>query len=115
MPPRIPLSKTFTVNVTSGLDILRATMIVRTLLPTESVVVAEANEECVDGKSVLDLCGLAAACGTEIKFSASGPDARRAMNAVDALFATRFQTAFPSPSAPQPRRREGSFGIKESQ
>ena len=52
---------------------LRATIIVRTLLSVESVVVAEANQECADGKSVLDPCRLAAVCGTEIKFSAVVP------------------------------------------
>jgi phosphotransferase system HPr (HPr) family protein len=112
MQPTTPISRTFIVNVAAGLDVLRATIIVRALFPTESVVVAEANEDRVDGKSVLALCRLAAACGTEIRFSASGPDARRAITAVDALFATRFQTAPALPSAPQPGRREGPLGIK---
>ena len=107
-------SRTFTVNVAAGLDVLRATIIVRALLPIDSLVVAEANEERVDSKNVLALCRLAAGCGTEIRFSASGPDAGRAMTVVAGLFAARFRTVPPLPSAPQARRGEGPLGIKGS-
>jgi phosphocarrier protein len=89
---RIPLAREFKVNITPGLEIGPAAMIARTLFPFRSVVVAEANEECVDGKSVLDLCSLHAACGTKIKFTATGADAAPALHAVQHLFATKFQS-----------------------
>ena len=107
MSRRIPLSKEFTVNTTPGLDIRPAAMIVQTLLPVRSAVVAEANEERVDGKSVLELCYLHAARGTKIKFSATGADAARALHAVQHLFATRFQ-------APRPLGEQlGVAGVEE--
>jgi len=93
MPRSIQLSKEFTVNTNPGLDIRPAAMIVQTLLPVRSAVVAEANEERVDAKSVLELCCLRAACGTKIRFTAAGADAARALDAVQYLFATQFRTS----------------------
>ena len=103
MVSKMRISRTFMMNVAPGLDVLRATIIVRNLRPMESVVVVETNEARVDGKSVLALCCLVAVCGTRIRFSADGRDAERAMDAVDPLFATRFQAAFPLLLPPQPR------------
>ena len=100
MSRRIPLSKEFTVNTNPGLDIRPAAMIAQTLLPVRSVVVAEANEERVDGKSVLELCCLRAARGTRIKFTATGADAPHALHAVQHLFATQFRA--PCPPGAQP-------------
>ncbi len=92
MQKRIPLSKEFTVNTNPGLDLRPAAMIVQTLLPVRSVVVAEANEERADGRSVLELCSLEAARGTRIKFTATGADAARALHAVQHLFTTQFRS-----------------------
>ena len=100
MSRRIPLSKEFTVNTNPGLDIRPAAMIVQTLLPVRSTVVAEANEERVDGKSVLELCCLHAARGTRIKFTATGAEATRALHAVQHLFATQFQAPRPPDAQP---------------
>jgi PTS hybrid protein len=91
MPRKTPFSRTFTVTTTPGLQVQPAAMIARTLLPVKSTVVAEANGECADGKSVLELCSLQAACGTKIKFRAAGADATRALNALQHLFATQFR------------------------
>jgi len=92
MPRPIPLSKEFTVNTNPGLDVRPAAMIVRTLLPVRSAVVAQAHEECADGKSVLGLCSLLATCGTKIKFSATGADAARALYGVQRLFDSQFRS-----------------------
>ena len=105
MQQMIPLSKEFTVNTNPGLDIRPAAMIVQTLLPVRSAVVAEANEERVDAKSVLELCCLHAARGTKIKFTATGAEADRALHAVQHLFATQFRA--PRPRRAQPGQREG--------
>ena len=109
MQQMIPLSKEFTVNTNPGLDIRPAAMIVQTLLPVRSAVVAEANEERVDGKSVLELCCLHAARGTRIKFTATGAEATRALHAVQHLFATQFQA--PRPPGAQPGVAEREEGV----
>ena len=108
MSRKDPLSKEFTVNTTPGLDIRPAAMIVQQLLPVRSAVVAEANEACVDGKSVLELCSLLAACGTKIKFTANGADAGRALQAVQHLFATKFR-------GPRPRRAHAGLQAVEEE
>jgi len=80
------------VNTTPGLDVRPATMIVQALLPVRSAVVAEANAERVDAKSVLELCCLRAARGTKVRFTATGAEAGRALHAVQRLFDTRFRS-----------------------
>src|SRR4051812_47999824 len=44
----------------------------------------------VNGKSILDLATLAAACGTRLDLEARGPDAEAALAALAALVAARF-------------------------
>jgi phosphotransferase system HPr (HPr) family protein len=79
-----------------GLEIALAAMIVRTLLQFESSVRAEANGMSADGKSLLGLLALAAACGTEVKFTATGHDAAPALKAVKHLLAAQLQLPRPS-------------------
>lgn len=45
----------------------------------------------VDGKSVMSLMLLAAACGTELELKAEGPDAETALAAVRELIDHRFE------------------------
>ena len=56
----------------------------------ESDVNLESAGESVDGKSVLEIIGLAASQGTEINISANGPDATEAVNAIVELFEQGF-------------------------
>jgi phosphotransferase system HPr (HPr) family protein len=91
----------------SGLDVRLATMIVRTLLHFESSVRAEANEESADGRSLLGLISLCVACGTEIKFIATGRDAAPALTAVQRRLARQFGER-PAPETPsRPLAEEG--------
>lgn len=43
-----------------------------------------------NGKSILDLTGLGAECGTVLEVEARGPDAERAVEALEALVLARF-------------------------
>ena len=43
------------------------------------------NEMNVDGKSIMQISMLAATCGTKLKVTARGPDAREAINALKEL------------------------------
>ncbi|MGM0516007.1 MAG: HPr family phosphocarrier protein [Pseudomonadota bacterium] len=45
----------------------------------------------VNGKSIMGLMMLAAACGKTIDVTATGPDAEQAIEAIDRLVADRFQ------------------------
>jgi phosphocarrier protein len=48
------------------------------------------GETRVNGKSILDMTGLAAECGTWIDLEASGPDAEPALDALGELVAAGF-------------------------
>src|SRR6478736_295276 len=56
---------------------------VRTMLPFHSNVRVGYNGTEVDGKSVLDLMTLTPPEGTKVRIRVEGPDAARAMHAVD--------------------------------
>jgi phosphocarrier protein HPr len=62
---------------------------VRAMLPFHSNVRVGFNGNEVDGKSVLDLMMLAPPEGTKVRVRIEGPDAARAMHAVDQLMQPR--------------------------
>lgn len=53
------------------------------------------NNQRVDGKSILELMGLAAEQGTWLSIEATGPDAADALEALTALFEREFGSASP--------------------
>jgi len=62
---------------------------VRTMLQFHSNIPVGYNGTEVDGKSVLDLMTLAPPEGTKVRIRIEGPDAARAMHAVDQLMQPR--------------------------
>ena len=62
---------------------------VRTMLPFHSNIRVGYNGTEVDGKSVLDLMTLAPPEGTKVWIRIEGPDAAKAMRAVDQLVQSR--------------------------
>lgn len=46
-----------------------------------------------NGKSILEMTSLAAECGSELDLEASGPDAERALDALEELVAAGFHMA----------------------
>ncbi len=65
-------------------------MIVRTANKFESEVYFEKDDEQVNGKSIMGLMMLAAGKDSNIKAIASGNDAVQALDAIEKLFATKF-------------------------
>jgi phosphotransferase system HPr (HPr) family protein len=51
----------------------------------ESEINVSNGEMSVDGKSILQISMLAATCGTKLKVTAKGPDARKAVDALKEL------------------------------
>ena len=62
---------------------------VRTMAPFRSDVRVAYNGTEVDGKSVLDLMTLAPAEGSTVRIRAEGPDATKAMHALEQLIQSR--------------------------
>jgi len=62
---------------------------VRAMLPFHSNIRVGYNGTEVDGKSVLDLITLAPPEGTKVRIRIEGPDAARAMHAVDQFVQSR--------------------------
>lgn len=48
------------------------------------------GDQCVDGKSIMQMMMLAAVAGTPLKIVAEGSDAEAALNALDQLVQSRF-------------------------
>ncbi len=48
------------------------------------------GDQCVDGKSIMQMMMLAATVGTPLKIVAEGPDADRALAALDQLIQSKF-------------------------
>lgn len=48
------------------------------------------GDQCVDGKSIMQMMMLAATAGTGLKIVAEGPDAEAALNALDQLIQSKF-------------------------
>ncbi len=73
-----------------GLHARPAAKLVQTVLPFASDVYIQLNSHRVNAKSIMGLLTLAAAQGSRIKVSCSGPDAPAAMEAVRTLLASGF-------------------------
>jgi phosphocarrier protein HPr len=51
----------------------------------ESEIAVSNDQASVDGKSIMQMSMLAATCGTKLKISAQGPDAKQALDALQEL------------------------------
>jgi len=56
----------------------------------QSKIQVRKGDQVADASSILDLMGLGAPQGTELVFTATGPDAEEALEARAALFADSF-------------------------
>lgn len=73
-----------------GIHARPAAMIVRVTNRFKSEVFFEKDDEQVNGKSIMGLMMLAAGKDSEIKTLASGPDAAECLDALEDLFASKF-------------------------
>lgn len=92
-----PVSRKVTVSNPQGIHLRPAYLIAELAGKYESDVSLELAGTKVDGKSVLEIIGLAASNGSELNILAEGPDASEAMNAIVQL----FDQGFPGEEAAQ--------------
>jgi len=73
-----------------GMHARPAAALVQTTLQFTSDVIINSNGQQVNAKSIMGLLTLAACQGSRLQVTCKGPDARAAMDAVKALFASGF-------------------------
>ena len=78
--------KSVVVSNRLGLHARPAAMLIQKLQPFRSKVFVECGGERVNAKSILGLLSLAARKGSELTFTATGPDCMEALAAVEGLF-----------------------------
>lgn len=84
------LCKDLLIQNQKGLHARAAAAFVKTLEPFDATVSVERIGQEVDGYSIMGLMMLAAAKGTTIKVSCSGPQAKEALDALTALINNKF-------------------------
>jgi phosphocarrier protein len=84
------LMQEFVVANRLGIHARVAAQIVRVASQFESEILFTKCGVTVNGKSILDLMTLVCPLGCKILISAKGPDAAEALNALAALFQTKF-------------------------
>ena len=80
-----------TVRNRAGLHARPASLIVKTAQKYESSIFLEKEGMKVNAKSIMNIFSLGAAYKTELIISAEGPDEQEAVNALAALFNSRFE------------------------
>jgi phosphocarrier protein len=76
-----------------GLHGRAASLLVQTLQPFTATVTVYKDDQCVNGKSIIQLLTLAAGQGTVLVVDAEGPDAEAALSALEDLARARFHEA----------------------
>ncbi len=84
------IEKTYTVNNRLGLHARPASLFVKATSRFQSAVKVTKSGQEIDGKSIMGLLMLAAGPGTELKITADGADESQVIQALDDLFARRF-------------------------
>ena len=79
-----------TVLNPAGLHARPSLAVVETVRRSESKVEVRTARQTVNAADILQLLGLGAAQGTELVFSASGPDAEQVLDTLADLFTNRF-------------------------
>lgn len=74
-----------------GLHARAAALFVKTANRFASQVSVQKEKLKVNGKSILGVLTLAAACGTKIRITCEGPDAQEALDALKTLVDLKFQ------------------------
>jgi phosphocarrier protein HPr len=94
LPGSQHVTRTFVVNLVHGLHARPCAMLVKVLQPHCVEVNVESNGEQASGKSILGLMALGAGHGSNITFTISGEDALRAMDQLEQLFSSNFESAY---------------------
>lgn len=80
----------FVISNRLGIHARVAAQIVKVANQFQSEVWITKNDSTVSGKSILDILTLVCPQGSKVRVSASGDDASEAMEALAALFQTKF-------------------------
>lgn len=73
-----------------GLHARAATKLVTCCQPFDACIKVSRGAQVADACNIMALLMLAAPCGTELHINATGEDAEQALDAIEALFAERF-------------------------
>jgi len=84
------LEQEFTVSNRLGIHARVAAQIVRVASRFDSEILITRCGGAVNGKSILDVMTLICPYGSKVNICAKGPDAAEALNALAALFQTKF-------------------------
>jgi phosphocarrier protein HPr len=85
-----PIVKELTILNRLGLHARPAAMFVRTSNRFSCEILVEKDGESVNGKSIMGLMMLAAGCGSQIRVSAQGDDAKVAIDELEKLIQRKF-------------------------
>jgi len=84
------MDRTLTIINKLGLHARPAMQFVDVANQFQAVVKVWKGDQCVDGKSIMQMMMLAATMGTALKIVADGADAEPALNALEQLIQSRF-------------------------
>jgi phosphocarrier protein HPr len=84
------IEKVYTINNKLGLHARPASLFVKTTGRFQSAVKVKKGDNEIDGKSIMGLLMLAAGPGTPLTIRAEGQDEEGVIQALDDLFARRF-------------------------
>lgn len=90
-PTAPTLSRTLTIKNQRGLHARAAARFVKCVEQFDAEIVVTKKDAAVSGLSIMGLMMLAAGPGTTIEVSASGADARAALDALEALVDGKFE------------------------
>ena len=80
----------FTVSNQLGIHARPAALFVKVASRFASDITVEKDGESINGKSIMGLMMLAAACGSKLRITAQGPDAEEALRELGKLFTAKF-------------------------
>lgn len=85
------IQKTTTIKNRAGIHARPAALIVQTASQFESNIFLEKDSEKINAKSIMGIITLGASYKTDITISAEGSDEAEAVEAITALFDTKFE------------------------
>ena len=84
------LTKELTLQNKYGMHVRPAGLFAKIASRFNAAVEVEKDGNVVSGKSIMALMTLEAVCGTTLRVTASGPQAREVLNEVEALVSRKF-------------------------
>ena len=91
MPSSSIARRELTVELEQGLHVVPCSQIVKEAMKFQGTIRVICGEICADAKSMFDLLGLNAVCGTTLTLEADGDGAEDALDRLVALFEGGFQ------------------------